>query len=103
MCENCEQFLNPYNSVVESIALEQAGLSHILNAEGEKIQKVLSFKTDLQNVLLVNKSVSETVRAVSELEIILTNKLKIATHGRNCTNCCDEKGFCKCNIDGGEF
>ena len=28
--------------IIESVALEQTALSHILNAEGEKIQKVVS-------------------------------------------------------------
>ncbi len=33
------------SSLVQSIALEETAISHILNAEGEKIQKVLSLHT----------------------------------------------------------
>ncbi|MEG2843364.1 MAG: hypothetical protein RR900_07745, partial [Ruthenibacterium sp.] len=48
-----------------------------LNAEGEKIQKALSMNLSTQCLLDVNKSVSNTVDAVSMLEMILHGKLAL--------------------------
>ena len=36
--------------IIESVALEETALSHILNAEGEKIQKMVAMP-DLESVL----------------------------------------------------
>ncbi|MEG2274126.1 MAG: carboxypeptidase-like regulatory domain-containing protein [Clostridia bacterium] len=64
------------NGVIESVALEQAAISHILNAEGEKIQAVLDGTHTLNEILCVNKSVTNTIEQVTSLEIILLGKLK---------------------------
>lgn len=62
--------------IIESIALEETALSHILNAEGEKIQKVVALEDVSPEVLLAtNKSVESMVNAVSKLEMILHSKL----------------------------
>lgn len=65
-------------SLLQSIALEEAAISHILNAEGEKIQKALSLHNcDYKNILEVNKSVQETIEKVTCLEMILKEKLEL--------------------------
>ncbi len=62
--------------VIESVALEETALSHILNAEGEKIQKMVAMPDVTPEVLLAtNKSVESMVNAVSRLEMILQSKL----------------------------
>lgn len=62
--------------LIQSVALEEAALSHILNAEGEKIQKVVALPDVTPETLLAaNKSVESVVNAVSRLEIILQSKL----------------------------
>lgn len=62
--------------IIESVALEEAALSHILNAEGEKIQKMVAMQDATPEVLLAtNKSVESMVNAVSRLEMILQSKL----------------------------
>ncbi|MGL4449827.1 MAG: hypothetical protein ACRCTZ_01380 [Sarcina sp.] len=70
--------------IIESIALMEAGLSHILNAEGEKIQAVNGTLTPANpnvvattsaELLAVNKSVEEMVSAITMLEIVLEKKL----------------------------
>lgn len=62
--------------IIESVALEETALSHILNAEGEKIQKVVAMEDVTPEVLLAtNKSVESMVNAVSRLEMILHSKL----------------------------
>lgn len=64
--------------IIESVALQETALSHILNAEGEKIQKVVAMPDATPEVLLaVNKSVESMVGAVSRLEMILQSKLSV--------------------------
>ncbi|MEG1597439.1 MAG: hypothetical protein RR359_04105 [Bacilli bacterium] len=64
------------SDVIESVALEQTGLSHILNAEGEKIQAIIATGT-VDQMLAVNKSVQSMVNSISRLEIILQCKLEL--------------------------
>ncbi|MGL4990531.1 MAG: hypothetical protein ACRC57_05080 [Sarcina sp.] len=64
--------------LIESIALEEAGLAHIINAEGEKIQKAIKVCDDSCELIAVNKSVTETLEQVVQFEMILNNKLKTA-------------------------
>lgn len=64
--------------IVESVALEQTALSHILNAEGEKIQKAVAMeKISTGDLLAVNKSVESMVNSVARLEMILQSKLSL--------------------------
>ena len=64
--------------IIQSVALEETALSHILNAEGEKIQKMVAMEDVTPDVLLAtNKSVESMVNAVSRLEMILHSKLSI--------------------------
>ena len=66
------------SSLLQSIALEETAISHILNAEGEKIQKVLCLHNcDCKDILEVNKSVQDTVERITNLEIVLKAKLDI--------------------------
>ncbi|MGL4760929.1 MAG: hypothetical protein ACRC6T_00660 [Sarcina sp.] len=69
--------------LMESIALEETGLSHIINAEGEKIQAAIAMATtsgttDASQLLAVNASVQETLKVISKIEILLQYKLEIA-------------------------
>ena len=44
--------------LIQSVALEETALSHILNAEGEKLQKIMSFDDIAPDtVLMANRSV----------------------------------------------
>lgn len=64
--------------LIESVALEQTALSHILNAEGEKLQKLLSLDgIGIAEVLLGNKSVDDMVVSVTKLEALLRMKLDL--------------------------
>ncbi|MBH5318302.1 hypothetical protein I6N90_10825 [Paenibacillus sp. GSMTC-2017] len=71
------------NLLLASIALEELGLSHILNAEGEKIQFVLgtlpgvtSPTPTLSDILTVNASVRETISVLTKKEFLLDSKLQ---------------------------
>lgn len=61
--------------VIESIALEQTALSHILNAEGEKIQRIVVLTSTTEEMVAVNTSVESMVRSIVALEEVLKDKL----------------------------
>lgn len=62
--------------IIESVALEETALSHILNAEGEKLQKVLSLEEITpEDILATNQSVESMVNSVANLETIPKDKL----------------------------
>ncbi len=64
--------------LIESIALEETALSHILNAEGEKLQAVIAIEgVTTEELLAVNKSVECMVKAITQLEMVLKSKLDI--------------------------
>ncbi|MEG2014245.1 MAG: hypothetical protein RR086_00795 [Clostridia bacterium] len=66
------------SDLMESVALEETALSHIINAEGEKIQKIINLSgVTAQNMLDVNASVQSMVESITSLEVILQNKLKL--------------------------
>ena len=66
------------SDLVLSIALEKCALSHILNAEGETLQKVLCFHNlSIDDVVTTNKSVVEVVKIVCDLEREMREKLHL--------------------------
>ena len=82
------------SSLVQSIALEETAISHILNAEGEKLQKVIGMHQCSHNDLLeTNKSVEDMVDKITALEIILKSKLDLIIPILD--HCCDMP---KCDI-----
>lgn len=79
------------NLILFSIGMEEIGLSHIINAEGEKIQYVLGTLVDgdgnpiappsnvtITDVLNVNKSVSNSLKDVLRNQLLLQLKLEDA-------------------------
>ncbi|MDQ0417308.1 hypothetical protein J2Z48_001481, partial [Croceifilum oryzae] len=72
------------NLLLSSIALEELGLSHIINAEGEKLQYILGTLpgisapqvASISDLLLINSSVRDTIREVAKKEWILQEKLE---------------------------
>ncbi|GHU58691.1 hypothetical protein AGMMS49975_25520 [Clostridia bacterium] len=82
--------------ILASIAMEEVGLSHILNAEGEKIQYALGTlpgcggaAATLQEVIEVNNSVKCVLDSVKDSQMILKNKMESAI------GCCS-KGAAGC-------
>lgn len=65
------------SSLLQSIALEETAISHILNAEGEKLQKAISLNCDQKDLLKVNKSVEDMVEKITSLEMVLKSKLDL--------------------------
>ena len=83
--------------ILTSIALEEVGLSHIINAEGEKIQYVLGtlphcappVPPTVEQILQVNESVRETLQQIGFSQIFLNQKMSDALK-------IYEKCLCKC-------
>ncbi|TVX94080.1 hypothetical protein [Paenibacillus agilis] len=65
------------NLLLTSIALEEIGLSHIINAEGEKIQALLKDScVSLDDALKINHSVERMMRSVIKNQMLLQFKLE---------------------------
>lgn len=64
------------NLLLASIALEEIGLSHLLNAEGEKLQKAIELATCFEDLLNANKSVEKMLRTIIKKEMLLQFKLE---------------------------
>lgn len=66
------------SDMIQSIALEQAALAHILNAEGEKIQRVVAMcHIPVAQLIETNSSVESMVNAIERLETVLHAKLEL--------------------------
>lgn len=64
----------------ESVALQQTALSHILNAAGEKLQRIFALDNITpETVLAANHSVESTVNAIAGLESVREMKLRLFT------------------------
>lgn len=63
--------------IITSVALEQTALGHIINAEGEKIQKIVASAKTAEEMLAVNKSVQSMLNSITRLEMVLQGKLEL--------------------------
>ena len=67
--------------LMESIALQETALSHILCAESRKMQKAMDLDgLDLCKLLEVNDSATNMVHAVANLELVLKDKLEFVSN-----------------------
>lgn len=82
--------------VLESIALVETALSHILNAEGEKLQKVLASTGDVNKILCVNREINKTLINATHLEHALYAKLSAVLDCCDCGDHCQEDCGCDC-------
>ena len=67
--------------LLESIALQESALSHILCAESQKMKTAMSMEElDLCKLLEVNDSATNMVHAVANLELVLKDKLEFISN-----------------------
>ncbi|OAB35635.1 hypothetical protein PMSD_13045 [Paenibacillus macquariensis subsp. defensor] len=70
------------NLLLASVALEELGLSHIINAEAEKLQYALgtlpglSTPATISDLLAINSSIKQTLMDTIKLELTLEQKLE---------------------------
>lgn len=93
---------NTIDLLLNSIALEEIALSHIANAEGEKLQLLLKQNhASLQDVLKVNDSVNKTLRSIVKSQILLQFKLEdiiTLNSDSNCNKKCKQDDIpCSCD------
>lgn len=75
---------NAVDLLLASVAFEELGLAHIINAEAEKIQYAVgtlperrpAVPATIAQILAVNRSAVETLRGVIKNEMLLTFKLE---------------------------
>ncbi|MHB1393277.1 MAG: hypothetical protein ACYCYE_09405 [Clostridia bacterium] len=90
------------NDILESIALEETAIAHIINAEGEKLQKLLEcpfpHPISFDQILDLQKSVIEVFDKLIQKQNILLNKMKIlkdfmynSDDDNNCKPKCDDE------------
>ena len=77
--------------IIASIAMEELALSHIVNAEGEKLQYVLGTLpggekpcAGTQEILDVNNSVAKVLDTVMQSQALLKGKLETALEACGC-------------------
>lgn len=90
VCRPCNDY-DPCKDILESIALIETSLSHILNAEGEKIQKVLATTDDIDKIMCVNREVNRTIVNATHLEHTLYAKLSALSDCGLCGDLCEKK------------
>lgn len=86
--------------LMESIALQETALSHILCAESQKMKVAMGLDgLDLCKLLEVNDSATNMVHAVANLELVLKDKLEFISNnlyyppsGSGCS--ADQKALC---------
>lgn len=91
------------NMIVASIAMEELALSHIVNAEGEKLQYILGtlpggHKTcaSTQEVLEVNQSVNKLLDTVMQSQMLLKGKLERTLEAGSCEPAPPSEPHCPC-------
>ena len=87
-CHDCHDEV--CTDVVESVAKVECAISHILNAEGEKLQKIIACADDLDSILCANDKVNDTIISITQLEQVLYNKLAVVKKLKGRAECREE-------------
>lgn len=88
--------------LLKSIALEEVALSHLVNAESEKLQafvgKYCDFPThpSTHEIIKFNQSINQLIDSVLMKEFLLLRKLEKTIHLSEVTGCHSNKKHCHC-------
>jgi hypothetical protein len=73
------------NQILSSIAMEELGLSHVINAEGEKLQFILGTipgltggNATIEDVLDANQSVNDVLDSTIQNQLLMNSKMNAA-------------------------
>ena len=80
-------------NLLESIALEETALAHIINAEGEKIQAVackIGHGMDPCDIIEFQKSVTDVLKTTIKMQMLLQFKLENVLDAKLKLECCDD-------------
>lgn len=84
-------------NLLESIAMQENALSHILCAESQKMQTAMEMDgLDLCKLLEINDSATNMVHAVANLELALKDKLEFVTNNFCYSSCGDDDDHDDC-------
>ncbi|AOM14235.1 hypothetical protein [Bacillus thuringiensis] len=91
------------NLLLSSIAMEEIGLSHILNAEGEKLQHFMKQKKrSFCKYIAINRSVNDTLKTIVKSQLLLqlkleeVNSIKSVENHEHCKSCKSYEGRTPC-------
>ncbi len=77
MCNNNYQVNDTTGALLallQSIALEEAALARLLNAEAGKIERAIALSTNINDLIAINETVLTTIQAINNLEDALREK-----------------------------
>ena len=64
--------------LIQSVALQETALSHMLNAEGEKMQAIIGMPNiTLEQLMAMNDSVTKLINSTTRLEMMFQSKLEM--------------------------
>ena len=76
-CKDCDcSTRRSICALLKSIALMETALTHILNAEGEKLQKAVKLADNICDLLEIDQAVNTTITKITFLEQTLYSKLE---------------------------
>lgn len=71
-------------ALLQSIALEEAALARLLNAEAGKIERAIALSTNINDLIAINETVLTTIQAINNLEDALREKAIAVLDQLNC-------------------
>lgn len=75
--------------ILEAIALEEAAIAHILNAEGEKLQRIAANEeSSTQDLLHTNQAIDDLADTLTNLTLLVKSKTRLALKDKCYGNVC---------------
>lgn len=69
--------------IITSVALEQAAISHILNAAGEELQLAVAVSATNEELISINSSIMGLLTNSKDLEEVLLSKLEVVINSES--------------------